>query len=83
MNNEKRIKEIEKEFTNLGLINAVPMILICFGFYAKFGQEDELIFEFLKNDVIVSGMFIVSVPVVLWCMFRVFKLASEKSNLEE
>ena len=82
MSNEQRIKEIEKEFTKLGLIDAIPMIMIGLGFHAKFGEGTEPIFEFLKNESTVNGMFIVAVPVVLWCMIKAIKLASERKRIE-
>ena len=82
MGKEQRIKEIEKEFTKLGLIDALPMIMIGLGLHAKFGKGAEPIFEFLKDESIVNGMFIVSIPVVLWVMFRAFKLFSERKSLE-
>ena len=82
MESEQRIKEIQKEFIKLGLIDAISMILIGLGLYAKFAKGGEPIFEFLKNDTVVNGMFVFSIPIILWCMFRAFKLASERKNLE-
>lgn len=82
MQNEERIKEIEKEFTRLGLIDAIPMIMIGLGLHAKFGKGSEPIFSFLKNDMIVNGMFAVSIPVVLFCMLKAVKLASERKRIE-
>ncbi|NVJ68583.1 MAG: hypothetical protein HWE16_18990 [Gammaproteobacteria bacterium] len=81
MDKEQRIKEIEKEFTKLGMIDAIPMIMIGLAFYAKFSNEKELIFKFLENDSIVNGMLGVSIPIVLWCIYRAIKLAIEKSKL--
>ncbi|MBN7819216.1 hypothetical protein [Bowmanella yangjiangensis] len=82
MTKEQRIKEIEKEFMMLGIIDAIPMVMIGLGLYAKFANDSEPVFAFLKDEAIVNGMFIVSVPVVLWCMFRAVKLASERRQLE-
>ena len=81
LQNEQRLKEIKKELIKINLIETIPMIMIGLGLYAKFGKVDELIFEFLTNDSIVNGMFIVSVPVVLWCIYRTLKLALEQKNL--
>ncbi len=69
MSDSQRIKEIEKEFTKLGLIDAIPIVMIALGIHAKFGKSGEPIFELLKNDFIVYGMFFVSIPVVLWCIY--------------
>ena len=80
--NDQRIKEIEKEFTKLGLIDFVPMVMIGLGLHAKFGKGDEPVFEFLKDESIVNGMFIVAVPVVLFCMVKMVKLAAERKRLE-
>ncbi|WP_406666708.1 hypothetical protein [Gallaecimonas sp. GXIMD1310] len=82
MNNEKRIKEIEKEFIKLGLIDVIPMIMIGLGLHAKFDKGNKPIFEFLKNETIVNGMFIIAVPIVLWCMIKAIKLASERKRIE-
>ena len=79
---KERIKEIEKEFFKLGLIDALPMIMIGLGLHAKFAVGNEPVFEFLKNDAIVNGMFIVSAPVVLWVMLKSFKLAKERKAIE-
>ncbi|UTW45418.1 hypothetical protein KFE80_00335 [bacterium SCSIO 12696] len=82
MSNEQRVREIEKEFTTLGLIDAVPVIMIGLGLHAKFGKDGEPIFEFLKNESIVNGMFIIAVPVVLWCMVKAIRLAVERKRIE-
>ena len=82
MSNNQRIKEIEKEFVKLGLIDALPMIMIGLGLHAKFGKSSEPIFEFLKNESIVNGMFFISVPVVLWVMLKSFNLAKERKAIE-
>ncbi|MCB1690074.1 MAG: hypothetical protein KDI33_16380 [Halioglobus sp.] len=83
MSSEQRIKEIEKEFTKLGFIDAVPTIMIGLGLHAKFGKGGEPIFEFLKNDSIVNGMLLVAAPVVLWCMFKAIQLATERKRIEK
>ncbi len=83
MKKEQRIKEIEKEMAKLGLIDAIPMLMIGLGLYAKFSGDSEPVFEFLKNESTVNGMFILSVPVVLWCMYRAFKLTNERRMLEK
>jgi len=81
MNKEQRLKEIEKGFLKIALIDAVPMLMIGLGLYAKFSGDKEPIFEFLKNDLIVNGLFVVAVPVVVWCMFKSFQLAIERARL--
>ena len=82
MNKEQRIREIEKEFIKLGLIDAVPMIMIGLGLHAKFANGGEPVFEFLRDDAIVNSMFVVAVPIVLWCMYRAVKLGAERKRIE-
>lgn len=83
MSNEQRIKEIEKEFTKLGIIESVPIIMLGLGLHAKFGRGNEPIFEFLKNDAVVNVMLLVAAPVVLWCTVKAIQLAFERKRLEE
>ena len=83
MTNEERLKAKEKEIMKLSTINAVPSIMLGLGLHAKFGiGGDKLVFEFLKNESIVNGMLLVSIPVFLWVMFRGFKLVIEKKRLK-
>lgn len=82
MSSEQRIKEIEKEFIKLGLIDAVPTIMIGLGLRTKFSKGSDPIFEFLKNETIVNGMFIVAIPVVLWCTIKAIRLSAERKRIE-
>lgn len=83
MQREARIKQIEKEFIKLGVIDAIPMVMIALGLHAKFSEKDQLVFDFLKDDAVVNSMFVIAVPVVLWVMYRSVKLAIERSRIEK
>lgn len=82
MQHEQRIKQIEKEFIKLGVIDAIPMIMIALGMHTKFSGAEPL-FEFLKDDAIVNSMFVIAVPVVLWVMYRSVKLGLERNRIEK
>ena len=82
MSNSQRIKDIDKEFVKLGLTDAIAMVMIGLGLHTKFAKGDEPVFEFLNNDVIVNTMFFVSVPIVLWCMFKAYNLSKERKTIE-
>lgn len=83
MQHQQRIKQIEKEFIKLGVIDAIPMVMIALGMHAKFSEKDQLLFDFLKDDAVVNSMFVIAVPVVLWVMYRSVKLAIERSRIEK
>lgn len=80
MNNEGRLKEIEKEFMKLGLIDAIPFIMLGVGVHAKYGGG-ELVFEFLKNDIAVGAFLGISIPIIVYCMFRSIQLVMERRRL--
>ena len=80
-NNEQRIKQIEKEFIKLGIIDAVPMMMIALGLHTKFSGGEPL-FDFLKDDAVVNSLFVIAAPVVLWCMYRSVKLAIERKRID-
>lgn len=82
MDNEKRIKEIEKEFIKLGLIDAVPIIMLGLAMHARFGKPQEPLLEILKNEVVVNGFFLFSIPIIAFCAIRTITLRLEKRNLE-
>ena len=82
MSDTSRIKEIDKEFVKLGLIDALPMIMIGLALHTKFDESREPLFEFLKNESIVNCMLLVSVPVALWVMYKTSKLAKERKAIE-
>ncbi|MFY8274751.1 hypothetical protein AAEU32_11570 [Pseudoalteromonas sp. SSDWG2] len=81
MNKAQRLKEIEKEFIKLGIIDAIPMMMIGLGLYAKFSGVEEPFLPFLKDESIVNGMFLVAVPVVVWVMYKSLKLSLERARL--
>lgn len=83
MQREQRIKQIEKEFIKLGIIDAIPIAMIVLGLHAKFSEKDQLLFEFLKDDVIVNSMFVIAVPVTLWVMYRSAVLSFKRSRIEK
>lgn len=83
MQHQQRIKQIEKEFIKLGVIDAIPMVMIALGMHAKFSEKDQLLFDFLKDDAVVNSMFVIAAPVVLWVMYRSVKLAIERSRIEK
>ena len=82
MDKEKRIKEIEREFTKLGFIDAVPILILGLAIHARFGNTTEPIFDFLRNETIVNAMFVVSVPIIALCAVHAFRLAMERRRLE-
>ncbi len=82
MDKEKRIKEIEWEFTKLGLIDAVPILMLGLAMHARFAEGVEPVFEFLKNETTVNAMFMVSILIIVVCAIKAFRLSGERRRLE-
>ncbi len=83
MDKEERKKKVQKSIAMIGYIDAIPMIVLALAFHARFGGQGEPIFDVLNNDNVVNMMFIISVPIVAWCVFRLFVLSAELRRIEK
>jgi hypothetical protein len=82
MGKEERTKEIEKAFTRLGLIDAIPLVMLGLALHARFGGRGEPILAILNNDLVVNLMFVISIPVIALCAFKAVGLAIERRRIE-
>jgi hypothetical protein len=83
MDKEKRLKEIDKAIAHLGLIDSIPMIVLGLALHGHFAREGEAVLEVLNNATVVNMMFGFSIPVIVWCGFRIIQLSLEKRRIEK
>ncbi|WP_333606711.1 hypothetical protein [Arsukibacterium sp.] len=79
---EKRLKEIEKEFIKVALIDAPGTILFGLGLYGKFAADGDAFIPMLNNQQLVNAFLLLGAAIMAWGAFMMIKLAKEKSRLQ-
>ncbi len=83
MNKQRRLKEIEKEFVKIGIIDAPGAILVGLGLYAKFTDKKDLFLAILQNDRVVNAMLAVGGMIMIWSVINLIRLAIERQKLDK
>ena len=81
-NTETRLKEIEKEFLKLGIIDAPGCIMLGLGLYGKFGAHGNAFHPLLNDPQIVNTLLFLGGVIVAWGAYKGFRLALERARLE-
>ena len=81
MNTNRRTAEIDMKIVKISMVSVPGPILVAFGLLGKFGEPDEIPFEFLNNSTIVNSMIVVGLAIMICGSFAVFKLFLEKGNV--
>lgn len=76
-----RLEEIKKATLINGLLNAPASIAIGFGLFARFTEQPETLHPLLGDATFVNGLFLLGLPLSMFCAFRGFKLAKERNRL--
>lgn len=83
MDKEERKKKVQKSMQMISYIDGTLLIVLGLAIHARFGGRGEPIFDVLNNDNVVNMMFIISVPIIAWCTFKVFVLSGKLQRIEE
>lgn len=76
-----RLEEIKKATLINGLLNAPASIAIGLGLFARFTEQPESLHPLLGDEMFVSGLFLLGLPLSMFCAFRGFKLAKERNKI--
>jgi len=81
MNDQDKIKEIEKKITMVGIYDAPGAIMIGLALHAKFAANGKPLLEILNNPDVVNTFFVVGSLIMAWGGYSLFTLSREKSKL--
>lgn len=82
MEKAQRIKEIEKEITKVGIIDAPGAIMVGLGLYAKFSANGDAFLPILNDSSVVNAMLAVGSAIMVWGGYRIYTLGREKAKLQ-
>ena len=83
MNNEQRIKEIEKEILKVSIMDAPGSILFGLGLYGKFAANGDAFTPMLNDPSIVSSLLAAGFAIMAWGGYKILTLSREKADLKK
>lgn len=83
MNNEQRIKEIEKEILKVSIMDAPGSILFGLGLYGKFAANGDAFPPMLNDPSIVNSLLAAGFAIMAWGGYKILTLSREKADLKK
>ena len=83
MQNQQRIKDIDKQVIKITLLEAPGSLLFGVGLYAKFTDDGASILPILQDPAVVNSIIVVGAAIVLWGTYKILMLTQEKSRLQK
>ena len=83
MQNQQRIKDIDKQVIKITLLEAPGSLLFGVGLYAKFADDGGSILPILQDQAVVNSIIVVGAAIVLWGTYKILMLTQEKSRLQK
>ena len=83
MNNEQRIKEIEKEILKVSIMDAPGSILFGLGLYGKFAANGDAFPLLLNDPSIVNSLLAAGFALMAWGGYTILTLSREKDDLKK
>jgi len=81
MNNQQRIKTIEKETIKTAILESPGTLMVGLGLYAKFAANGDAFLPILNDDSVVNGMLFIGAAIMLWGSYKIFTLGREKAQI--
>ena len=82
MNPKDKLAEIDAKILKLSIYSIPGPLLTGFALLGKYGEPDEIPFEFLNNSLLTSAMLIIGVAILLGTGVMIVKLGVAKANAE-
>ena len=83
MNQKDRLAEIDAKIVKLSIVSLPGPILTAFGLLGKYGEPDEIPFEFLNNALVTSAMLAVGSLILFVTFVLIIKLGIAKANAQD
>ena len=83
MNQKDRLAEIDAKIVKLSIVSLPGPILTAFGLLGKYGEPDEIPFEFLDNALVTSAMLAVGGLILFVTFVFIIKLGIAKTNAQD
>lgn len=81
-NNAARLAEIDRKFMWQGIYNLPGVFFFAGGILGKYGEPDEIPFQFLTDADTTTALIVLGVVSMLWSAFVFIALAREKMRIQ-
>jgi hypothetical protein len=81
-NKDPRLAAIDRKIMMIGIYDIPGIFAIAGGLLGKFGEPDEIPFEFLTNTTITTALLIFGGVSVVWFGYGILSLTKEKMRIQ-
>jgi len=81
-NKDPRLAAIDRKIMLIGIYDIPGIFAIAGGLLGKFGEPEEIPFEFLTNATITTALLILGGASILWFGYGLLSLTKEKMRIQ-
>lgn len=82
MSDDARLADIDAKILKLSILSLPGPVLTAFALLGKYGEPDEIPFEFLNDSRLTTAMLVVGVAILAGTFFFIIKLGVAKAKAQ-